>query len=263
MFLGVWCVCARLHMLMCAIVTGRATTNAVCSGACERQHLNLPLRTWCLWALYVHVKRSWHICRRNAHGIQCDPAAPRGAQRLREEADQAPGRAPLTGARPGSVCHCRSYEIISDSLLKFNQNPVPLRNYLQIGRLRMMNITITLISRCFHCLWHPAGSAQRWSRWTKLFALCAVTFDWCIIRRGPPCFWALLKFPFFCRSALMQGSPPTTQTYRGSTHRINLKTEREERLSAGKCVLLQWNGDREGNSSLSVYFKSWWSRDGH
>lgn len=154
-------------MLMCAIVTGWSTTNAICSRACERplcshQHLNLPFHTWCLWALYVHMKISWHICRqtwqRKVHAwIQCGPAALWCAG-LKEEVNQAPTGPPSLVL--DWLCHCsESYEIILASLLKFNQNPVPLRNDMQIGWLRMMNITIHLLEGVFTVCGVPLGAA--------------------------------------------------------------------------------------------------------
>lgn len=87
------------------------------------------------------------------------PSCP-AVRRAQRGGRPGPNWAPLAGARPGSVCHrSESYQIISDSLLKFNQNPVRLRNYLQIGWLRMINITIHLLEGVFTVCGVPLGAA--------------------------------------------------------------------------------------------------------
>lgn len=227
MFLGVvylsplWeSVCASMHMLMCH--RSRLSDNRRCLqqsiwvSLLHSTNTWTLLHTWCLWALYGHTKRNYHNCKQTctemymhwygvtqlSYGRRGTWDYTAGCAGLGEEVNQAPTRFPsLVLDWVWSVtAKVDSSKIISYLLLKFHQQPIPLRNYLQILRL--------------------------------LYALCAVTFDWCIIRCRPPCFWALLEFPFFCCSALKRGSPPTTQTYRGAHREINVKTEREEQSKA-------------------------------
>lgn len=125
------CLCMhskRAYMCVhaCAHVCHRSRTsnNKRCLAA-ERtrflsgfsQQLN-PFHTWCLWALYVHMKGSGHICKQTRTKMYTqwyDPAVlwqawdlglGCGVRRPQREGKPGPNWVPLTGPWLGTICHC-------------------------------------------------------------------------------------------------------------------------------------------------------------
>lgn len=118
------------------------------------QQLN-PFHTWCLWALYVHMKGSGHICKQTRAKMYTqwyDPAVlwqawdlglGCGVRRPQREGKPGPNWVLLTGPWLGTICHHwgRKREKTHDLNLKLHHNSFSEMIFKWLEALRL-NITI-------------------------------------------------------------------------------------------------------------------------